>query len=383
MSIAGVMIRRERLARGWSQEGLCRGICGASYLSKIEQDKAEASEEILALLLARLGLSWTQDPDGALREQTEACMEALLACDKRAFAERFERLRGQEAHLLCSPCAADYLLLRAFAGGADGETHPLDAEFVSLLDQRQMALQRALEGRYEEAVLLYPAPALRLWQGTRFYRSGSYAAAIEVLQAACDAAAGEGLVYVMLNSRLYLGNCYSDLGDFERMQRHYTVALRLAAALGDDDAQATVYYNTAATQIERGSFADAYAYLSTLKEPNAITLHKLAVCCEALGKREEAYAALDRADALLSGKADSVPERQMLALVRCRLEQPDYLHDEHYGALLMDCFARLRSERGAGYARFHLPWMLAWYKANRQYRQACLLLENFPEIEQK
>ena len=86
-----------------------------------------------------------------------------------------------------------------------------------------------------------------------------------------------------------------------------------------------------------------------------------------------------RADALLSGKADSVPERQMLALVRCRLEHPDYLHDEHYGALLTDCFARLRSERGAGYARFHLPWMLAWYKANRQYRQACLLLEGFPE----
>ena len=382
MSAAGVLIRRERLARGWSQEGLCRGICGASYLSKIEQGKAEASEEILALLLARLGLSWTQDPDGALRAQTEACMEALLACDERMFAERFGRLRGQETHLLCSPCAADYLLLRAFAGGADGETHPLDAEFVSLLDQRQMALQRALEGRYEEAVLLYPAPALRLWQGARFYRSGSYAAAIEVLQAACDAAAGEGLAYVMLNGRLYLGNCYSDLGDFDRMQRHYTVALRLAAALGDSDAQATVHYNTAATQIECGNFADAYAYLSALKEPNAIALHKLAVCCEALGKREEAYAALDRADALLSGKADSVPERQMLALVRCRLEHPDYLHDEHYGALLTDCFARLRSERGAGYARFHLPWMLAWYKANRQYRQACLLLEKFPEKEQ-
>ena len=135
MSAAGVLIRRERLARGWSQEGLCRGICGASYLSKIEQGKAEASEEILALLLARLGLSWTQDPDGALRAQTEACMEALLACDERMFAERFGRLRGQETHLLCSPCAADYLLLRAFAGGADGETHPLDAEFVPLLAQ--------------------------------------------------------------------------------------------------------------------------------------------------------------------------------------------------------------------------------------------------------
>lgn len=56
MSIAGLLIRRERLARAWSQEGLCRGICGTSYLSKIEQGKAAASEEVLALLFARLGL---------------------------------------------------------------------------------------------------------------------------------------------------------------------------------------------------------------------------------------------------------------------------------------------------------------------------------------
>ena len=57
MSIAGLLIRRERLAHAWSQEGLCRGICGTSYLSKIEQGKAAASEEVLALLFARLGLS--------------------------------------------------------------------------------------------------------------------------------------------------------------------------------------------------------------------------------------------------------------------------------------------------------------------------------------
>ena len=130
MSIAGLLIRRERLARAWSQEGLCRGICGTSYLSKIEQGKAAASEEVLALLFARLGLSWTDDADGALHAQTEACMEALFGGDAPAFAAAFARLRAQERTLLCSPCAADYLLLREFACEADGERRPLDAEFV-------------------------------------------------------------------------------------------------------------------------------------------------------------------------------------------------------------------------------------------------------------
>lgn len=379
MSIAGLLIRRERLARGWSQEGLCRGICTASYLSKIEQGRAEASDEVRGLLFARLGLSWTEDPAGALHARTEECMEALLSGGGAAFKAAFEPLRAEEERFLGSPCAADYLLLRAFACENEGERRSLDAEFVSFLDQRQLALQCVLEERYEEAVRLYPAPVLRLWQGASLYARGSYTAAIETLRAAYDAAAAEGFACIMMNSRVYLGNCYSDLGDFERMRRHYAIAQRLAAALGEHETLAVIRYNTAATQIERGDFAAAYAYFSALEEPGAIALHKLAICCEALGRREEVFAALDRAEALL-GSGDMV-EREMLALVRYRLEHPDHLHDERYGALLTGCFSRLRRERGAGYARFHLPWMLAWYKANRQYRQACLLLEEFPEIK--
>lgn len=109
-----------------------------------------------------------------------------------------------------------------------------------------------------------------------------------------------------------------------------------------------------------------------------MSLHKLAVCCEALGRRDEALAALARAEAMLPEDEAHAPERQMLALVRYRVETPDYLRDERYGKLLTDCFALLRRERGAGYARFHLKWMLEWYKANRRYREACALLEDFP-----
>ena len=93
-----------------------------------------------------------------------------------------------------------------------------------------------------------------------------------------------------------------------------------------------------------------------------------------LGHREQALAAVQQAEPLASGEI----ERQMLALVRYRLEHPDYLHDSAYGAQLLDCFQRLRDTYPMGFTRFHLPWVLAWYKANRQYRQACRLLEEFP-----
>ena len=56
MNYQGYIIYRERVRRNWSQAGLCKGICTVSYLSKIESGRAEPSEEILRLLLARLNL---------------------------------------------------------------------------------------------------------------------------------------------------------------------------------------------------------------------------------------------------------------------------------------------------------------------------------------
>ena len=57
-SFEGLIIRRERMAKSWSQDGLCAGICAVSYLSKIEKGKAGASREILALLMQRLEIVW-------------------------------------------------------------------------------------------------------------------------------------------------------------------------------------------------------------------------------------------------------------------------------------------------------------------------------------
>ncbi len=45
----GLYIRQERLKRNWSQEGLCKGVCSVSYLSRLERGEAEASAEIVRL----------------------------------------------------------------------------------------------------------------------------------------------------------------------------------------------------------------------------------------------------------------------------------------------------------------------------------------------
>ena len=356
--IAGLLIRQARLQRDWSQEGLCRGICAPSYLSKIEQGKASPSPEVTELLLHRLGLVWTPEPEGLA-----PCWKALLSGSPN-FDSLYEQLVQPRREILAlSPLAADALLLDAFY--AD-EMRPLPVEWEPFLSTRQLALQRGLQGRWEEAVRLEPLPLLAAHYGEFLYAEGEYTAAIEVLRDAYRSASDAGYPYLMLSCRLWMGNCYSDLGRMEEMLTHYSVAERLAEALRDTGSLSALRYNVASTQLELGQPEKALPYFASLPRPGFLDLHKLAICHEQLGHREQALTAVQHAEPMASGEMEQ------------RLEHPDYLHDDTYGTQLLDCFQRLRDTYPMGFTRFHLPWVLAWYKANRQYRQACRLLEEFP-----
>ena len=172
--IAGLLIRQARLQRDWSQEGLCRGICAPSYLSKIEQGKAAPSPEVTELLLRRLDLVWTPEP-----ESLEPCWKALLS-GSPDFVSCYERLvRPRQEILACSPLAADALLLDAFY---EDNMRSLPEEWESFLSNRQLARQRGLQGRWEEAVRLDPLPLLAALRGKALYVKGDYTVAIEVLR---------------------------------------------------------------------------------------------------------------------------------------------------------------------------------------------------------
>ena len=116
----GAVIRRERLRRNWSQEGLCRGICVVSYLSKIEQGKTEASPEVLRLLFERLGVPWYDDRAtlDAAEALAERCYEAVLACDEPACAALRAEFAGFEARMAASPHAPDAALLHGLLSAA-------------------------------------------------------------------------------------------------------------------------------------------------------------------------------------------------------------------------------------------------------------------------
>lgn len=374
MSYYGNLILRERLARSWSQAGLCKDICTVSYLSKIETGKAQPSADVLRLLLARLGLH----TDPALEAAGARCAEDGY---ERLFTGRFGELAAalpaaSDETYRATAAWTDILLLRQF----DTDGGALDAGLEAGMTQRQLAMQRLLQGRWDEALALLPNAFCHWRIGVSAYEAGRYEDAVEHLQVGYDLAARDGAARLMLLCRAYMGNCYCNRRDIERMRPHYAAARRLAQALGEQELLDSIAYNTAAVQIERGQFEEAYGYFSALNDPGVLALHKLAICCEKTGRTTEAYAALERAEAAETAEQRSEAVEKMLAVVRFRLAHPDYLHCDAYGALLLDCFACCRTRLPQGYAAFHLPWVVEWYTAARQYKKACELLTEFPDI---
>lgn len=57
--VTGSRIKYYRMKSELTQEELCRGICSPSYLSKVENNNMEPSDEILRLLCERMGISPT------------------------------------------------------------------------------------------------------------------------------------------------------------------------------------------------------------------------------------------------------------------------------------------------------------------------------------
>ncbi len=373
MNYQGYLIARERLRNNWSQAGLCKGVCTVSYLSKIESGNAIASDEIISLLFERLGLQY----DSALETEAERIVtegyEFLFTfrLDKlRKLFEKHElkRFRTTEASLNLD-------LLNAIVSTCE----PLNTALESFMDARSLALQRILQEKEDDAVLLYPNAYTHLVVGIAAYGKGHYSKAIDALQSAYELAAREGSIRIMLQCKVFAGNSYCNQQDLINMERCYQVARRIAEDLKEFHILESIDYNIASSWIEVGRYEDAYNWFTKMEQPGIMSLHKLAICCEKTQRYAEGLEVLKKAESMETDEMELSLAKQLLSLVKYRLEHHNYLEQEAYGVLLLDCFQRCRNELSPGYAVFHLPWMLEWYKATRQYKKACDLLEVFPE----
>ena len=384
----GLLIRRKRMEKNYSQEGLCRGICAVSYLSKIEQGKVQAGPDVVLPLLLRLGVDFETDQTFLTwaGSRVDVLYRELLAGREKGeiFRNTLAELEEAEERCLRSPWMLDFLLLEA--GTREGAKVPLLEQvepFSTVMDQRQYPLYLLcrLTCGWDQDV----EPLLRLGAGA-FYtvaagnhhiQRGRYMEAAVLLGRGYDQAAAEGRPSLMLLSSILLGNCYSAIGHQRLMMEHYQVARRLGEELGQVDLLEAINYNIAATYLEWGMEKEALALLEATPQDDLWYWHKLAIALERVGRLAQARQALERAynHSRKSGCSSAV--EKILDLVAYRLDHPDYVKQEIYAEMVREVCALAEQELGEGYARFHLPALLEALEAQRRYKEAYQLTWEF------
>ena len=382
--LQGIIIYRQRQVLNWSQTTLCAGICAVSYLSKIEQGKAEGSPEILRLLLHRLGVEWQDDP--AFCQETSAWFEEWY--DRLFSGEQIDELKPalaqRQKELQNSPFFLDWLMLTWLTSGKAPENVE---DYVAVMDDRQYNLYLCLTEQFQKLLRTSDQSYFLLEAGKRPFWRGDYARAAACFRQGMDMAYREGSLLIMMECCGNLAACYSCLNQLTQTREYYTTAIRMARSLGRAKDVAIIAYNLATTELQLGLTEDALRHLLEHPWNEAVYFQKLAICYAQIGQKEKAQAALDQMLAApltvllegTSGETDQIRDifKQIYQLVHIRLENPNYLKDPEYGGILISCIHSMKSSLPMGFLQFYAAWLEEWYLANRQYRKAHDVLRTF------
>lgn len=376
----GALIRKERLRKNYSQQGLCQGICAVSYLSKIEQGKVEAHEDILIPLLERLNLQYENDPCFLKRAESRINQLYQLHYSGGSMLAEFdsvyaEMIKEQERYLACE-YALDVLLFQAYYQDQQSE---VIQTLRPWMNQRQLELYLLIhlreQSENQENLLKLNSCALHLLKiGELTLWSGDYDEAITLFLRGYEAACQQADVVLMMYCKLYLGNCYSSTGHDGLMQSNYNLAKKLAKTCDQRTLLQEIDYNIAASWLDWGKIEPAYELLKQCDPKSMLVHHKMALCLEKMQRIEEAKQELMLAEAC---QKNSEAKELLLSPLRFRLEHPDYLNTEEYAEIMTASFNGICNLMIDGFKRFHIPYMLEVLKKQRKYKEALALIERF------
>lgn len=89
----GSYIKLQRVQQGMTQDELARGIVSMSYLSKIENQRTEASPDVISMLCTRLGIEIENEKDITIKDKCEEWYGMLYEVnDKNEIKKRYEEL---------------------------------------------------------------------------------------------------------------------------------------------------------------------------------------------------------------------------------------------------------------------------------------------------
>ncbi|ABS20867.1 tetratricopeptide repeat protein [Bacillus cytotoxicus] len=184
----GKQVFYKRLQQKMTQEELCQGICSVSYLSKIENGKIEASEEILQLLCTRLeiAVSDLRDVEEEVKDKLDEWLNALVHLDKPQVERIYKELQEEMNQVLDFEIInyykllyTRYLIMKRDLPALEEELEELKkvykkySPFQKLLYTYSRALMYFMKHRYKDSLeCLVQTELMAKEQG--YYETGIY-----------------------------------------------------------------------------------------------------------------------------------------------------------------------------------------------------------------
>lgn len=294
MSI-GFIIRQERLKQNIKQANLCIGICSVSYLSKIERNATQPSEEVLTLLLNRLKLN----PNEITFEEENAFIISLQELYKGALTKRdmvainsflVDASKNPISFSLPSNHTLYTLLIFRLYLIQNDDMNKIRhlAKILESLDKKLSDREQFLllynlglfhyEDREYSTSLSYMkralefcgSPVLEDWEIADFYNALSltYYRNNELAKASYYASLSlpifkELLLFSRLvDNHIILGNISKGLKDYEKAEKNLIAAQRLAVELGLENKEAMILHNIGSLKAILGDTENAIHYFS-------------------------------------------------------------------------------------------------------------------------
>lgn len=398
----GILIRQERLKQNLSQEGLCKGICVVSYLSKIEQGKAAADPQIIHALFKALGLNYHDEE--AMVQHGKVLLHSYFeqALLEDASPSLITELKEQRECYLYSPLYLTYQLFTIYEG-YDGQFPVKEmAQLEGLLEQMEEKQQFLYHlffhchsdsavaiGHLQKCASIIQCSIPYIHIGRRYFLDGQYALAMPLFQKSFALASEECVMPIAADCMFMLGNCYANLGIENMMITCYEKAARAFHYLKDEAAQKAVLYNLGASYQCWQQPEKAIHYLldsldSRLGEKHQFMVyHKLALAYQELGQLEASQGAfLQMGRYLPDIKQDGV--QLLYDVVQHRLQE-DYLQHPEYKAALEHICLESHDFIFHGIMQHHARYLMEIYVKERRYKEAFLLMKCwnqhvFPEM---
>lgn len=408
-AIVGYLIRQKRLEQNISQEGLCKGICVVSYLSKIEQGLVNPSTEIIHQLFQVLNITFYDDTQfvSKYKKCLVSNIESYFLQEDITLDDEIESVMDK---LLHSPLIIDtmlYQITKLVSKHNEYERYRKVLNEITIYTSYMNDTQRYLfyvlhvgiqdideRIQYlEMAGRLHSCSFQKRNLAYAFYSIGKNEQAIECLHIAYQFACDEGNSLEMLESSLLLGNCYSNTHDETLMRKYYKRSEVLARTSHFEHVLATMQYNIGSSYLIWNQLEEAeYYLLKSLK-----TCHDDPCFSIFLTYQKLAMLYYEKNDDVhlmkylrLANEAEKFEQDPLLLkmhqFVQMYCDKEKKYSDEYIFILEELVHGKSNANKQIidityGFRIFHAKYLIDAYKKTRRYKEALSIKEQL-EIEQ-